>query len=114
MVGAFDPDQPLWFGGVGKGLLHLKARPKGVMFAADKKFGLRTAGEEAVGIVSALGVNRQPQSHQSCNSRVAAARAKPHVGAEGEAAEENWQFQIGSHPAQSGANVILLSASIVE
>ena len=83
------------------------------MVAADEELGRGALREEAVGVVSPGGVDRQTQCDQPSNARIATAGAQANLCAEGESGEENGTMELRVEPVERGAHVFLLAVAVV-
>ena len=113
VVRAGDPHQSLRLGRALEDCGQQIARGKLVVVAADEELGRGALREEAVGVVSPGGVDRQTQRDQPSNARIAAADAQANLCAEGESREENGTMELRVEPVEGGAHVFLLAVAVV-
>ena len=81
--------------------------------SADEELGNCAIGEKFVAVVTAFGVNGESEGDGSFDAEVGTNNAQADVGAEGESGEENRQAEILVEPVESGADVVLLAASVI-
>jgi hypothetical protein len=114
VLGSFDPDESLRFDCGFDDLFYLTAGTVGVVISTDEKLWLGASREKTVGVVSAIGVDREAKADQRFDTRVAATGAQTDVGAKRKACEEDGLVQIVFEPVERGANVVLLATAFIE
>ncbi len=75
MFGAFDPDEPFRFGCCFNDLFYLSAGAVGVVISTDEELWLGALREKTIGVVSAIGVDRQAKADERFDARIAATGA---------------------------------------
>jgi hypothetical protein len=75
VLGSFDPDESLRFGRGFDDMFHLSAGAVGVVISTDEEFWLEALREKTIGVVSAIGVDREAKADQRFDAWVAAAGA---------------------------------------